>query len=89
MAKAEDPQFDEAVDALAQIFIDDAEQQYRSQLEPFDLYAQKVRGQFHDTLSDFRKRFAHGYQVLIKQIRDQHQRQELKKPGGAGPWMRA
>ena len=85
----EDPQFDRAIDALAQVFIDDAEQHHRSELEPFDLYAQKIRNEFHSTLSDFRKRFAHGYQVLQKKVQDQKLSGEMKKPGGAGPWIRA
>lgn len=87
MAK-ENAHFEHAIDELAQIFIDDAEQHYRSQLEPFDVYAQKVRNEFHHTLSDFRKRFAHGYKVLIQKVRDQRDTGEIKKPGG-GPWIRA
>ena len=87
MAAEEDPEFDDAIDALAQLFIEGAEPQYRSQLEPFDVYTQKVRHQFHQTLSGFRARFAHGYEVLIKKVKDQNAMTQIKKPG-VDPWIR-
>ncbi len=84
----EDPEFEDAVDAMAQLFIDGAEAQHRSQLEPFDVYSQKVRNEFHKTLSDFRNRFAHGYEVLMKRIQEQGSDAQMKK-SDLGPWMKA
>ncbi len=87
-SEEEDAAFDRAVDTLANIFTDSAKSQHQSELESFSMYTQKIHNECHKTLSCFRTRFARGYQVLMKKVKEQNAASEMKKPG-LGPWIKA
>ena len=64
-----DSDYDAAINELANIVVDNIHEEYRNDLEPFEVYAQKVRSQLHANIGEFRSRFVNGYRVLIEELR--------------------
>ena len=60
---------DEAINELANLVVNNLHDEYRNELEPFEVYAQKVRSQLHANVSEFRSRFVDGYKILMDELR--------------------
>jgi len=56
------------IEDFAETLIESLKQHYQSPLEPFEAYAERIKLQFQDNQAEFRKRFSHGYEVLMKEI---------------------
>jgi iron-sulfur cluster repair protein YtfE (RIC family) len=48
--------------------VEEAKEHHRSELEPFELYAAKIRSKVHANVDEFRTRFAKGYHVLLEEL---------------------
>lgn len=79
-----DIEFKQSVDTLTEAIAEDLEQ-YPSELEPFDAYAQRVRAQVVSNVEDFRNRFLEGYSILLHEIesieKDAETDQDKPPPG--------
>lgn len=71
-----DVEFKQSVDALTEVLIEELKGDYRTDLEPFDAYAQRVRAQVHANMQDFRDRFLEGYEVLLQELVSQQTKAE-------------
>lgn len=60
---------EQAIDDLADLVVENLQSSYRSDLEPFEAYAARVRSRVYDDVTLFRQRFHHGYQVLMEEIK--------------------
>ncbi|MFQ5730113.1 MAG: hypothetical protein ACE5GN_07110 [Waddliaceae bacterium] len=82
-----DVEFATAVDELTDAIVEDLEESYDSELEPFEAYAQRVRAQIHSNMDEFRKRFLQGYEVLLKELSERYTKMdeepEEEPPPGA------
>lgn len=68
LADEPDAVFEKTVNELADAVVEGLKDQHYSDLEPFDLYAQRVRSKIHDNAVTFRKRFARGYHILLEEL---------------------
>lgn len=66
--KKDEAEAKEAIESLADAYLESVRDGYRSDLEPFEAYEQKVRSQIHRDADKFRERFQKGYHVLINEI---------------------
>lgn len=57
-----------AVKEFAETLIESLKENYDSKLEPFEVYAAKVRGHIYGNAKSFKKRFAKGYQILLSEL---------------------
>jgi len=76
-------EFNKSVDELADILIKEEEKNYTSELEPFEVHAQRMRKEIHENMEDFRDRFLQGYELLLKELAQQYTGSEDK--GGKVP----
>lgn len=60
-----------SVDELTEAIVEDLRDRYNSDLEPFEVYANRVRQQVCENLQDFRDRFLQGYSVLLDELEKQ------------------
>ena len=74
-----DDLFDKSVDELADAVVDDHKGHHKSDVEPFEVYAQKVRSKIHLNAAIFRKRFSKGYHVLLEELSKQQPKASRKK----------
>lgn len=63
-----EPESDQAIDELVDMILENVHDEYHNDLEPFEIYAQKVRSQLHSNIVEFRSRFVKGYKVLIDEL---------------------
>ena len=63
-----DVEFKRSVDALTEVLVEELKEEYHTDLEPFDAYAQRVRAQVHANMEDFRDRVLEGYEVLLQEL---------------------
>lgn len=68
--------FESVVDGLAEAVVEELKDEHVNELDPFEHYAQKIRGKIHTDLNIFRSRFVKGYNALMEEI--QHE-QELPR----------
>lgn len=68
---------DQAVKDLADVIEESLREDYHSELESFEVYAQKVRTNIYKTMQEFQTRFVNGYETLLKEI------EKEKKDGSA------
>lgn len=73
-----DVDFEKSVDQLTDAILEDLKASYKSDLEPFEAYAARVRAQIHENMDDFRDRFLQGYEILIQEISKQYERSTPK-----------
>lgn len=66
--------YDEAVDSLAQIVAEELQGHPHTALEPFELYADRVRSRVKGDMDKFRQRFAQGYHVLLEELSKEHEK---------------
>ena len=59
---------DEAINELADLVVTNIKEEYQNDLEPFEVYAQKIRSQLHSNIGEFRQRFIKGYLALMEEI---------------------
>src|SRR5262245_41307983 len=67
-----DEEFSKSVDDIADILLKEEEVNYKQGLEPFDVYAQKVRKEIHASMEEFRNRFLKGYELLLNELSQQY-----------------
>ena len=70
---------DKAIEELADVVIESLREQYRSDLEPFELYAQKVRFKIHININEFRTGFFKGYHVLLEELHKEHVKSKAQR----------
>jgi len=58
----------EALKRLADLVTESLEEEFKADLESFEVYAQKMRSHLHSDPQVFRARFLKGYQVLMDEI---------------------
>lgn len=63
-----DEDIEPAVKEFAETIIESLKENYDNKLEPFEVYAAKVRGHIYGNAKSFKKRFAKGYQVLLSEL---------------------
>ncbi|CUI16557.1 conserved hypothetical protein [Candidatus Protochlamydia naegleriophila] len=61
---------DESIGELAAFVLESLEEGYKSDWEPFEIYAQKLRSHIHTDSQVFRKQFIKGYESLIDVLHD-------------------
>ena len=80
-----DVEFKNAADNLVDAVIDNIKEGYKSDLEPFEAYAERVRAEMYSNIDDFRLRFLNGYHVILKELaKEKKEKLELedKPPPG-------
>lgn len=63
-----DVEFKKAADNLVDVVIDNIKEGYKSDLEPFEAYAERVRAEMYSNIDDFRTRFLNGYHVILEEL---------------------
>lgn len=63
---------EQAIDDLADLVVESFQDSYRSELEPFEAYAARVRARVYADVTLFRQRFHHGYHVLMDELSKTH-----------------
>ncbi len=66
-----DPDAEKELKDFADLLIDSMKQEYKNELEPFEVYAQKLRSQIHANVNEFQARIAHGYDILLQELNHQ------------------
>lgn len=66
--KEHKPQVDQAVAEFADFAVEMLREGHHSELEPFEAYAARLRGEMIKQLEGYRERLAHGYEVLLKEL---------------------
>lgn len=76
-----DEEYKKCVGELADAFIAELKEEHVSDLEPFEVYATKVRQDFYLKSKDFKERFVNGYEVLKDQsIKDEWAKTDQENP---------
>lgn len=80
-----DVEFKQSVDQLTNAIVEDLQENYHNDMEPFEAYAQRVRAQIHENMDDFRSRFLQGYEVILNELALQYSSKsdEQEPPPGA------
>lgn len=60
--------FASVIDELTEAMTEEVEREKIEALDPFEQYAQKVRGRMHADFNAFRSRFAKGYNALLEEL---------------------
>lgn len=68
-----------AMDDLTDLVVESFQPDHRQTLEPFEVYASRVRARVHSDIARFRKRFHHGYRVLLDELARQHPKKREQK----------
>lgn len=55
---------------LTEAFVEDLEEEMLEDLEPYEVYASHVRHHVYNNIAQFHDRFAKGYQVLLREIKE-------------------
>lgn len=66
------PELERSIEELADVLIEHSRHEAK-ELEPFEVYAQKVRSHIFDSVHEFRHRFVHGYELLLEEIVREHE----------------
>ena len=64
-----DQAYEEFLQRYIETLLDQKKEGYHSELEPFDVYAEKVKKDVSDYFHHFHECFLNGYEVLIKQLK--------------------
>ncbi len=59
---------DKAIDEFADAAVEILRGSYRSELEPFEAYAARLKGEMVKHLHEYRHRLTHGYEVLLEEL---------------------
>lgn len=68
----EDAEFEKSIDEIADALLEGEEENYDSELEPFEAYANRMRTEIHENMEEFRDRFLKGYELLLKELAQQY-----------------
>lgn len=60
-----------SVDELTEAIVEDITEGYKNDLEPVEIYANRIRQQVHEDLRLFRERFLKGYEAIIEELIDE------------------
>ncbi|MBS4168881.1 hypothetical protein [Parachlamydia sp. AcF125] len=63
--------YEETLEEVADAVVDSLKEGYRNDLEPFELYAERIKSKIYSTMGNFRERLAKGYQVLLDEVKKQ------------------
>ncbi|CCB86963.1 MULTISPECIES: hypothetical protein [Parachlamydia] len=63
--------YEKTVEEVANAVADSMKDDYQNDLEPFELYAERIKAKIHSEMDDFRERLAKGYQVLLDEVKKQ------------------
>ncbi len=77
-----DELYEKAIDELANLVSEEMQGHPRSNLEPFEAYAARIKAKIHANMSVFRERFGKGYHALIKELEKEYPKH--KGPPGPG-----
>lgn len=79
LVENEDEVFERSIDELAEAIAEESRESYTNKLEPFEVYAERVRMKIHENFNQFRKRFSRGYRLLLEEIKKDHSEQNKHK----------
>lgn len=68
----DEERYKKTLEEMADAVIGSLKPGYRSDLEPFEQYAEKVKAKMHTDMDDFRLRLAKGYKALLDEIQKNH-----------------
>ena len=71
--------FNQAVNAFCNSLIAEEKPLYQSQLEPFTIYAEKLRSSITDSLNMYYNSFQKGYRLVLEQIANKKSSEEQEK----------
>lgn len=60
--------YEKCIQELAEIVSEGLKDQHTTSLEPFDIYADRVRSKIHANMDTFKSRFVKGYEVLLEEL---------------------
>jgi hypothetical protein len=69
-AVSTDPLAKETIQSMADLALDSLKEEYRTEWEPYELYAQKLRSHVHANPHEFSEKFKKGYETLLERIKD-------------------
>ena len=76
-----DEAYEKAIDELVDLVSEHMRDHPRSQLEPFEAYAARIKAKIHADMKTFRTRFTKGYHALLKELEKEYPKHE----GPSGP----
>lgn len=68
--------FKKSIDELTEVIVENLREGYQSDLEPFEMYAHRIRRQVYENLEEFCDRFLQGYGVLLEELVNDYQEAE-------------
>jgi hypothetical protein len=63
-----DPEVEEAIRAFADLYVDSLKKEYHNPLEPFEVYAARIRAEIQKNTHHYAERLEQGYRVLIREL---------------------
>lgn len=69
--KVMEADYDASVDEMCDALLESIQEGYHSELEPWEAYEKRMRAEIHESMNDYRDRFAAGYKVLIDELANQ------------------
>lgn len=60
---------DDPIHSMAELAIDSLKEEYKTEWEPFELYAQKLQSHVHANPKQFHENFKKGYETLLEGIK--------------------
>src|SRR5262249_40935147 len=73
-----DSEFEQAINDYLDVAVELERAAYKSDIEPFEAYAAKLRERLGDSLRQFQRTYSHGYRLLIDELKKKKSEQELK-----------
>lgn len=64
-----DEEYHQATEELINVIIESLRDDYRSDVEPFEVYANKVRFSLIRNIKDFSNRFRRGHNLLLEELK--------------------
>lgn len=68
VAEVANADYDKCIEELAQALAEGMRVQRTTSLEPFEVYAERVKAKILGDMNKFRTRFTKGYQVLLEEL---------------------
>lgn len=75
-----EPEDVESIQQLADVVVESLQEGFKSDLESFEVYAQKMRSHIHADAQVFRARFLKGYHILLEELHKRQDRGENSQP---------
>jgi hypothetical protein len=81
-AEKHDLDFERSIDELVLAIVEGLREHHRSDVEPFEVYTQRIRAKIHSNANLFRSRFSRGYHTLLEELKKDNSKYKGPLNGG-------